>query len=380
MEKDEVNVKKVNAEEKQIENKCISDTSNNERTNHIVQINDLINQCGEESKIPYIWNGISKGSFGYIFGPAKSGKTIACENLGLSLAAGSTDFFGYELIQEENTVLFISLEEFWRPRTERNSKQIKSMQLPPDKKLNYYVVDDKFPRHFASTKDWEILYQTISDSSANIVVIDSLTRMINGEIENSTLCRSASINLREIADKTGITLIVIHHTPKQSGRPITVESLAGSRVLGQEADFLIGINKGADGQRYLKEVGFRYKQENDETVLMFEIDDNLWIKPTGRIEEYKLLQEPDRRNNKSNYNVVLDIIKDLADDNNGVVSSIDIERRAINNMARSTCYVQLDKIISQGLLINEDKGRYRYKSSSDNISRQSGQSGLIISL
>jgi predicted ATP-dependent serine protease len=360
MESKETEVQKEISEEKQIESTGVSMTSDEVRVNYIVQIDDLISQCGEETKIPFIWNGITKGSFGYIFGPAKSGKTILCENLGLSLAANSTDFFGYNLIQENNTVLFISLEEFWKPRTERNAKQIKSMKIDPEYKLNYYVVDDKFPRHFSSTKEWEILYETISSSSANIVFIDSLTRMIHGEIENSSLCREASIVLRDIVDKTQITLIVIHHTPKQSGRPITIESLAGSRVLGQEADFLIGINRGVTGIRYLKEVGFRYKQENDEMVTTFDITDNLWIVPVDKTEEYKLLQEHDRRVDDKNYNIVLNIIKINAASNKGIINSSEIEKIAVITMARSTYFQQIDKMIQKGLLIQESKGRYVY--------------------
>ena len=36
-------------------------------------------------------------SFGLVFGPSKSGKTIFCENLAMSIAMGKTDFFGYKL-------------------------------------------------------------------------------------------------------------------------------------------------------------------------------------------------------------------------------------------------------------------------------------------
>ncbi len=84
----------------------------------------------------------------------------------------------------------------------------------------------------------------------------SLSRLYSGGIEDSGLAKQVSLRLRELTNKLKITLIVIHHTPKQTGKPITIDSLAGSRILAQEADFLIGVGKTPDGRRYYKEVCF----------------------------------------------------------------------------------------------------------------------------
>src|SRR5690606_33415593 len=80
----------------------------------------------EKKKRPtrkFLWAGIKDKSFGIIFGPSKSGKTIFCENLAIKLAIGSANFFSFKLPGKPIKVLFVGLEEFWENRLDRNLKQ-----------------------------------------------------------------------------------------------------------------------------------------------------------------------------------------------------------------------------------------------------------------
>ncbi len=108
------------------------------------------------------------------------------------------------------------------------------------------------------------------------------------------------MQLRELTNKLKITLVVIHHTPKQTGKPIIQDSLAGSRMLSQEADFMIGIGKNIEGKRYFKEVSFRYCQEQNENVTVFDIDSYQWLIPGAEMPETALLKEPDGRKDDTN--------------------------------------------------------------------------------
>ena len=67
-----------------------------------------------------------------------------------------------------------------------------------------------------------------------------------------------------------------------------IDSIAGSRILAQEADFAIGISKTLSGQRYLKPIFYRYAQE-EEQVQCFQITEDLWIQPTESSRESDLL-------------------------------------------------------------------------------------------
>jgi len=52
------------------------------------------------------WYGIPEFSIGFIFGPAKSGKTTFCESLALSIAAMRKEFMNKPLIGLKRKVLF----------------------------------------------------------------------------------------------------------------------------------------------------------------------------------------------------------------------------------------------------------------------------------
>ena len=132
---------------------------------------------------------------------------------------------------------------------------------------NYSSIDENVPRQIASEEEWLLLESIIKNNGANFVIIDSLSRLYEGGIEDSGLAKKVALRLRELCNRLKITLIVIHHTPKQIGRPITIDSLAGSRMLAQEADFMIGVGKSPEGKRYVKDVAFRYKQEDSDCLL-----------------------------------------------------------------------------------------------------------------
>ena len=103
----------------------------------------------ENDKLPppeFYWGPLQPRSFGFIFGPAKSGKTIFCENMGMAMAAGQDTFFGQRIKKGiEYRVLFISIEEEWRNRTSRNTKQVKQFNYKEADLKNYHVVGDNFP-------------------------------------------------------------------------------------------------------------------------------------------------------------------------------------------------------------------------------------------
>jgi len=336
------------------------------KVKYTYNISDLIETVKNEKPIPEIWNGIKEGSFGYIYGPSKSGKTIFCENLAFSLATNQEQFLGYMLPEIEQSVLFISMEEYVRPRTERNAKQMAGMDLMENQTINLKVIGERFPRFFASNDDWKILEETIVESEADIVFIDSLTRLSDGDIERSSHARDVSQQLRELNSKLGKTMIVIHHTPKLEGKIITLDSLAGSRVLAQDADFLIGINKSPLGTRYIKEVAFRYKQENDESVLPFIINNSLWIDPLAPVEEQRLFQKADLRRDDSKLNKVRDVIYEFTESNNtDTFSSGTIVELTKDEMHYDTTYIKIGDLMEDGEISKISKGKYKI----NNISR-----------
>ena len=321
-------------------------------------LENMIEKAKNAPKLRFLWSGIMVGSFGFVFGPPKSGKTIFCENLALMIAAGKESFFN-KPIEEKMKVFFVSMEEYWQPRTERNHKQLQFINATLGD--NFKIVDEKFPRILSTKEDWDLLKKHIIQSGAKLVFVDSLTRMYSGSIEDSNIAKEIGLKLRELTNELAITLIVIHHTPKVIGRPITIDSLAGSRILAQEADFLIGVSKSADGTRYVKEVAFRYKPEDDEKVTTFTINDNAFLEPTNHVSEASILKEKDGRSDSTNTDMVLDLINEKSISPQGYATTKDLFVNLVDNdiMSKPTLYAQLKKLQSKGKITNPSKGIYK---------------------
>lgn len=242
-------------------------------------------------KLEFIWGGIKENSLGLIFGPSKSGKTTYCENLAMSLAMGKEEFFGKELRGEPQKVLFIGLEEFYLNRAERNLKQMENLSDEEIALLdeNFLYQSTTFPRHIKSTEQWQRLKELISESKAEIVFIDSITRLNSGKLEDSRDAEKLIQNLRDLSQEIGVTIICIHHTPKLYDKEITLDSIKGSSVFAQETDFAIAIGRTSKNRRYLKQVYYRYANDNFDSVTELNLTENSWFFEIGEIEESKIL-------------------------------------------------------------------------------------------
>lgn len=256
-------------------------------------------------KPKFIWNGIKENSCGIIFGPSKSGKTIFCENLAMSIAVGRKEFFDYKLPGEPMKILFLGLEEYITERFERNKKQYDL--LGDEEKLlleeNYLYQPLEFTRFIKNQEQWQGLSDIIEDSEAKIIFIDSLTRMNHGKLENSDTVETIMQNLREISNSLKVTLVCIHHTPKIGDSEINMDSMKGSSTFSQESDFAIAIRRSNKDFRYMKNVFFRYTSDDFEFVNLFEFDPYLWANKIDEVDEVEILSRSDRRrdNTKRDY-------------------------------------------------------------------------------
>ena len=331
----------------------------------VLSIREMIDQVKTEPKLKMIYSGIKENSFGFVFGPSKSAKTTFCENLGLSIAAGLDSFLGKRIEIDNRKVLFISLEEFYRGRTERNinqSEKLKELGVKDQWMDNYLVVDKKMPNYISNERDWENISTEISQHQPGIVFFDSLSRLYSGVIEDSKFAIKLMKTLRDLANDLSTTIVVIHHTPKMDNSPLTIHAMAGSRVLAQDADFMIGLNKTFTGKLYVKDVAFRYAPENSDKVTLLNLDKNQWLNPIGEAYEAKLLSEFDGRRDEGNKEKLLDFIK--SNNENGLVASASFKNSLIDTgaMTKQTLYSQLKALIKEGVITKVDNGQYKLAS------------------
>ncbi|QNR85080.1 AAA family ATPase [Pedobacter riviphilus] len=325
-------------------------------------LGEMVARVKSEPSIPMLYSAIKEGSVGLVYGVAKTGKTIFCENLGMSIASGRDKYLGKQINAANKKVLFVSLEEFYAPRTGRNIKQLDifSDNELQNIKSNYFVVTEHAPKALVTKADWAFLRDEIEEIKPGIVFIDSLTRVVDGQIENSDTAKDAMITLRDIANDYKVTLVIIHHSVKiDQENAMSQRDVAGSRIISQEVDFIFGINKTSDNSRYIKLISARYADDNNPNVAKFELDENLWINVTGTVKEQDLLvPRADRRKDDSTYNQVIDCVKKLLIDSE-LVKSGDIKDILVPAfMSEKTLYKNLEKGLERDVLDSPKKGFY----------------------
>ena len=330
---------------------------------YVMSLGEMMSRVKEEPPLKMVYSGIKENSIGLVFGTSKSGKTIFCENLLMSIAAGADEYLGIPIHLKNKVVMFYSLEEFYKNRTERNQKQVGRLteKYGVDWVENYKVVDENMPTYISTEDDWVTITEGILLVKPAVVVFDSLTRMYGGSIEDSNVAKIIMKRLRKLNDETGATIICIHHTHKLYDRPLSIDTIAGSRVIAQECDFMIGLNRTGDGRHYIKDVAFRYVACDSESVKTFSIDENCWLNVKGEAEELSLLAPKDGRVDETNklkiFEFMLEQIFFYKEE--GVPIDV-IQKEFVDNkvMSKQTMYNNIEKLEAEDKVYKIERGLY----------------------
>jgi hypothetical protein len=256
--------------------------------------------------------GVPPNSCGQIFGPSKAGKTIYAECALLSISAGRDHFFNSPLVATERKCLYVSFEEDFVARCDRNKLQLKQFSKQEQESImaNYMISDDKLPAYLYED-DWDELELMIAMHQPKFVCIDSISRLTMRKITDEDTAKELCFKIRDLVKRYQFTCFLINHTPKGGNvNGLDIHSLSGSRIFAQESDFLIGINVTSQGVRYVKNVALRYRPGEYDKVRCFKINENVFTECTGSDYEEKLVSSADRRKNVENRSVVLNGIHD----------------------------------------------------------------------
>lgn len=218
------------------------------------------------------------------------------------------------------------------------------------------------PRYVIGDEGWQALEDEIDHHMPGVVVIDSLSRLTmesNGEEE---VAKTITKRLQRLSTKYKCTIIVINHTPKGNNEtPLTINSMSGSRIYSQEAEFMIGINKAIDNTRYIKIVCARYDKDDYDTVDTFGIDEHMCISITGKKDEMKLLAPYDGRRDTSNTEIVYQEIERLAEFGSKEFNSSDLKHLHEGGpMSKQTFYDAIENLCDDGKIKRMSKGKYQY--------------------
>ncbi len=330
-------------------------TEKTNNKNHIISLKEAIALTDDAPAMDYLWWGIPKSpSVTLIAARAKAGKTIFAENLSLALVDENChEFLGLNIAQIEK-VAIISFEEHLHNRTQRQAKQLTAYQSQKtiDSEIDerIFVLDSNFYQFLADDVQRKELFIMVQNIKPEVLIIDSLGRLALGQIENSEFAQQVMLYLRELAFKLNIPIIVLHHTVK-SKKSDTVElsSMAGSRIIAQEADAVFTIVDGfIAGEKIIKPLAFRYSGENNSDIT-FKINQHClldYITSSNSIGTVEFRESKEEALEK--YFI-----------QNCTATNKELEKYVKDNnlMVRSTLYEVLKKLPVE----NMGNGNYKYK-------------------
>ena len=191
---------------------------------------------------PIIKDGILlDGTILLIVGPAKSKKTFLTQNLALAIASG-TDFAGFKITKPKK-VLYYLAEGGYFPNRKRLQKMAEN--ISPDNTENFLI---DFPPYMPINhpESYDEIYKTIKESDAEVVILDPLIRFHDVDENSANGISEVFSRIRQLIDKLGISVILVHHTGKVESR-----GGRGSSVIIGEYDSCITIHQAKADYSYL---------------------------------------------------------------------------------------------------------------------------------
>lgn len=329
---------------------------------------DNINKVIKEPEPKFLWNGILEGSKGIITGVAKTGKTTLAENLAISLSVGKEELLGFKLEGKPRRVAYLNLEENYRIFGRRNRKQIASLSSD-EKKLfnkNYLSIPENFPEFLITDEDWLTVREYVIDSKAEVVFLDSLTHMFEGEIEKSFSAHKFIKKFRETFKGLNVTIVVVHHNTKGNDGPITQDNIAGSRVILQEFEFAIGLANipTNNGGNYMCTLYNKYTEKDDTKAVIYKLKEDGWIEILGVANKFNLYKNTyDGRKNTSNKDVVYEFIESQTSQTSQTITTSELMDKFIYNedpvMSKDTLHKSLNKLNQDDSIKKVKNGVYK---------------------
>jgi replicative DNA helicase len=251
----------------------------------------------------------AEGELAIFFGDTGGGKSALAMQEAESICTGKS-IAGFAMEAAPQSVLYFDFE-----LTEMQLQKRYAVEQRADDRLWYdrhYGFSERFRRIeinsasniFDSIANWEQtliseMERKINASGAKIIIIDNITYLAR-ETEKGKFALPLMQRLNDLKKQHGLSIKVLAHTPKRDdSRPLSLNDLAGSKILANFADSVYAIGKSSRDRnlRYLKQLKARSTDliygTDEVAVLRFEKTDNfLGFEYVCAASEYDHLKAP----------------------------------------------------------------------------------------
>lgn len=183
-----------------------------------------------------------EGSVSIVYGPPGSLKSMLMGDVLMSVSTGRA-WLGRTVTH--GPTLWMDLDNGKRRTHDRVEALARAHNAPED--TPFYYVSMPSPWFNAGKKDdIEALIRRIRLLGITFIVIDNLSLICPGADENSDQMVEIMSNLRNIAEKTGTAIVIIHHQRKTIANARAGESLRGHSSIESAVDLALRVTREPD--------------------------------------------------------------------------------------------------------------------------------------
>lgn len=227
---------------------------------------DSANTPASESLFGELW---FEGELCILFADTGQGKSVLAIQIAEALAGGRPFESELKTPSKPKKVLLFDFElsaKQIEPRYSVSSSDPESTHYEDhyafsENFLRSEVDPDAIPPDFANEEEYMFrrMASAIVETEATVVIVDNIT-WLNSNNEKAHKASALMKSLKKIKKKLDISILALAHTPKRDPtKPITVNDLAGSKMLINYVDscFAIGESSRDQGIKYFKQIKVR---------------------------------------------------------------------------------------------------------------------------
>ena len=223
--------------------------------------NDWINEAKNKPTPKMLFDEFwHEGEVCCLFASSNVGKSILAVQIINSISSGQS-IKGFRLGTNRQRALYLDFELSGKQFEGRYSKDYQDHYLFDENFFriefdpNMIVPDNTTFEEYLNNS----IEKAIEQTGSKVLVIDNLTYLRN-ETEKSKDALSLMKYLKALKSKHGLSILVLAHTPKRDfSKPLTINDLMGSSMLGNFFDscFTIGASAKDKSIRYIKQIKVR---------------------------------------------------------------------------------------------------------------------------
>jgi RecA-family ATPase len=223
------------------------------------------------------------------------GKSIWALQLGLAVALGIDNIFGYK-IERSSKVLFLNFEMDFDEVMERYQLLLDGLE-----DYDYGLLENFHINTFEGERElfqdnWDAIEETVKASSPyGLIIVDNLYSCTDKNDERNDELKIILHRIIKVADIHSSSILLVNHHKKHEDEAIlTTDLIRGGSTFANAVDVIIQFSASLKehGLRLMKITKNRSKSPSKLKCFGLKMNDNLWFHNIGEVKEVWHMERP----------------------------------------------------------------------------------------